>query len=45
MIAAPSLLRRFSRPRNLPISHPISFADRPVFPGFLAFKGRDMGAL
>ena len=26
--------RRFSRSLNLPISHPISSAYRPVFPGF-----------
>src|SRR5271165_460846 len=28
------IYRRFSRPLNLPIAHPIFSADRPVFPGF-----------
>jgi hypothetical protein len=28
-------VRRFSRPLNLPNSHPILSAERPVFPGFL----------
>ena len=31
-----SFERRFSRTLNLPNSHPILAADRPVFPGFFS---------
>ena len=40
----PGQLRRFSQTLNLPIPHPVSAADQPVFPVFLAFERHGMGA-
>jgi hypothetical protein len=39
------LVRRKSRPGNLPTSHSIPLAVWPFFPGFWAFEARDLSAI